>query len=259
VELPAVVDGAGVSAGARPNTGQHRALDLVVAVAGIILTFPLMLAIAAAIKVTSPGPVFYRQYRVGLDRRRRERPCRREGRAHDVGGQLFRILKFRTMRVDAGSAQVWARPDDERVTPLGRLLRRYRLDELPQLVNVLRGEMSVVGPRPEQPELFARLRSEIDRYDRRQEVLPGITGWAQIHLAYDRCVDDVRRKLAYDLEYIDRRTPLEDVHIMLRTFPVMLGLSTSRAPEMTSTSQPTYPTTHPRTRPCELSSSSEHC
>jgi lipopolysaccharide/colanic/teichoic acid biosynthesis glycosyltransferase len=253
VELLAVGTDARPVAAPIANTRRHRALDVAVAMAGLVVTLPLMLVIAVAIKLSSPGPVFYRQPRVGLDRRRRDRPCRREGRSQDAGGQLFHILKFRTMRVDSGAAQVWARPDDDRVTPIGGLLRRFRLDELPQLVNVLRGEMSVVGPRPEQPELFARLREEIERYDRRQEVLPGITGWAQIHLAYDRCVDDVRQKLAYDLEYIAQRSPLQDVQIMLRTFPVMLGVPLRRAAQTTATPPARYPTPAPKPTPCEFS------
>jgi lipopolysaccharide/colanic/teichoic acid biosynthesis glycosyltransferase len=102
-------------------------------------------------------------------------------------------------------------------------MRKYRLDELPQLFNVLRGDMNVVGPRPEQPNLFEDLRQKIDRYPARQQVLPGITGWAQINLAYDSCVEDVRKKLDCDLEYIRRRSMIEDIRIMARTLPVMLG------------------------------------
>ena len=118
---------------------------------------------------------------------------------------------------------MWARPNDPRVTAIGRLLRLYRLDELPQLLNVLRGDMDVVGPRPEQPAIFARLRLQIDRYQERQRVRPGITGWAQINQCYDTCVDDVRSKLQHDLEYISRQSFLEDLKIMLRTLPVVIG------------------------------------
>ncbi len=108
------------------------------------------------------------------------------------------------------------------MTSIGRILRQYRLDELPQLLNVLRGEMDVVGPRPEQPSIFARLRQEIHRYEERQRVRPGITGWAQINQSYDSCVDDVRRKLQYDLEYIHRQSALEDLRIMVRTLPAVI-------------------------------------
>jgi len=113
--------------------------------------------------------------------------------------------------------------NDQRVTRLGRLLRRSSIDELPQLFNVLRGDMNVVGPRPEQPVIFVQLREQMEAYQRRQRVRPGITGLAQVALPYDRSVDDVRRKLACDLEYIKRQSTLEDLRIMLRTLPVMLG------------------------------------
>jgi lipopolysaccharide/colanic/teichoic acid biosynthesis glycosyltransferase len=200
-----------------------RLLNVAVAALGIVVAAPLMLAIAIAVKLSSRGPVIYRQTRVGVDRRGGRGSEHAARRSNDVGGRPFTMCKFRTMRFDWGSSQVWARPDDDRVTAVGRFLRRYRLDELPQLFNVLAGDMNVVGPRPEQPDLFARLRAEIDRYPRRQGVPPGITGWAQINLAYDSSVDDVRKKLAYDLEYIGRRSPLEDLRIMAKTLPVMLG------------------------------------
>ncbi|PYR16271.1 MAG: sugar transferase, partial [Acidobacteria bacterium] len=119
--------------------------------------------------------------------------------------------------------EVWAAPTDPRVTSIGRILRLYRLDEIPQLINVLNGDMNVVGPRPEQPAIFARLRQEIDGYQDRQRVPPGITGWAQVNQAYDRSVEDVKRKVALDLEYIERRTVVEDMKIMFRTFPVIAG------------------------------------
>ena len=200
-----------------------RLLNVAVAMAGIVITAPLMMVIVAAVKLTSRGPVIYKQTRVGVDRRGGRGSEHAARRTNDVGGRPFTMWKFRTMRSDWGSSQVWARPDDDRVTAVGRVLRRYRLDELPQLFNVLSGDMNVVGPRPEQPDLFARLRNEIDRYPSRQGVPPGITGWAQINLAYDSSVDDVRKKLDYDLEYIGRRSPLEDLRIMARTLPVMLG------------------------------------
>jgi len=122
----------------------------------------------------------------------------------------------------AEASEVWARPDDPRITAVGRILRLYRLDELPQLLNVLRGEMNVVGPRPEQPTIFARLREQIDCYGERQRVRPGITGWAQVNHRYDQSVDDVRRKLSLDLEYIRHQSLWQDVQIMARTFPVVL-------------------------------------
>jgi lipopolysaccharide/colanic/teichoic acid biosynthesis glycosyltransferase len=120
------------------------------------------------------------------------------------------------------SGAVWAQPQDPRVTTVGRVLRQYRLDELPQLLNVLQGDMNLVGPRPERPQIFAHLRAEIADYPLRQQVKPGITGLAQIRQQYDRSVDDVRKKVDHDLEYIERRSLREDVKIMLRTIPVVL-------------------------------------
>jgi lipopolysaccharide/colanic/teichoic acid biosynthesis glycosyltransferase len=145
-------------------------------------------------------------------------------RVFDYGGTAFRIYKFRTMQVAAGGlpGQVWASPDDPRVTAVGRFLRKYRLDELPQLVNVVLGDMNIVGPRPEQPDIFASLRSRIRHYEERQRVLPGITGWAQINHHYDLSVEDVKRKVGFDLEYLAGRSPTKDLEIMLRTVPIML-------------------------------------
>jgi lipopolysaccharide/colanic/teichoic acid biosynthesis glycosyltransferase len=200
-----------------------RFLNVAVAAVGIVVTAPVMLAAAVIVKLTSPGPVIYKQTRVGMDRRGSRTPNPTIRRTHDIGGKPFSIYKFRTMWANSGAAQVWASKNDNRVTSVGRVMRKYRLDELPQLFNVLRGDMNVVGPRPEQPKLFEDLRQKIDRYPARQQVLPGITGWAQINLAYDSCVEDVRKKLDCDLEYIRRRSMLEDIRIMARTLPVMLG------------------------------------
>jgi len=211
-----------VSAEVRSERAQ-RVLNVWAAAFLLALSAPLMLVIAALIKLTSPGPVLYVQPRVGLNRRNGGRPVGNCRRRLDAGGKLFRMYKFRTMRADAGSgAQVWAAPDDPRVTAVGGVLRRYRLDELPQLVNVLRGDMNLVGPRPEQPEIFARLRQDIDHYAERQRVRPGITGWAQVNHSYDRSTDDVRRKLELDLEYLHRQSVQEDLKIMLRTVPVVV-------------------------------------
>jgi len=203
-----------------------RALNVAVAAVGLVAAAPVMVVISLAIKLTSRGPIFYSQMRVGIDRRAPGEPPGNSRRQADFGGRPFRIFKFRTMTATPtrdGAAEVWAKPDDPRVTALGRILRSYRLDELPQLMNVLLGDMNVVGPRPEQPTIFARLRQEIERYNERQRVRPGITGWAQINHHYDRSIDDVRRKVQLDLEYIGRRSVLEDVRILVRTLPVMLG------------------------------------
>ncbi len=202
----------------------RRALNVLAAVFGLIIAAPLMLVIAVLIKLTAKGPVFYTQPRVGINRRHRMVQPRAARRRFDAGGRTFTIYKFRTMNAANGNgdAQVWARPDDPRVTPLGRILRTYRLDELPQLFNVLRGDMNIVGPRPEQPDLFKDLRIRVRGYQTRQRVLPGITGWAQINHHYDASVDDVKRKLAFDLEYLTRRSTTEDFRIMLQTIPVIV-------------------------------------
>lgn len=184
-----------------------------------------MVVIAIAIRVTSRGPILYTQTRVGIDRRGGARPPDISRRRSDLGGRPFRIYKFRTMTApptfDADVA-VWAKPRDPRVTSTGRILRKYRLDELPQLWNVLRGDMNVVGPRPEQPSIFLDLRKRIDGYQIRQRVRPGITGWAQVNHTYDRCLDDVRRKVSLDLQYISRQSLTEDLKIMALTVPVMV-------------------------------------
>ena len=198
-----------------------RVLNVTVAVIGLLITAPLMLFVAIATKLTSPGPVIYTQIRIGCDRRSVRRapvsdnePC----------GRPFRIYKFRTMHVAAPDApQVLAKKGDPRITPIGRFLRKFRLDELPQLYNVVIGDMNVVGPRPEQPDIVRRLRASVRNYAKRQRVLPGITGLAQVTMSYEECANDIRRKVALDLEYVSRRSPLEDLRIMLRTTRVMLG------------------------------------
>jgi lipopolysaccharide/colanic/teichoic acid biosynthesis glycosyltransferase len=204
--------------------GGRRLLNIVVATAGLAVALPLILIIAVLVKLTSRGPVLFTQTRIGLDRRSLSRAGGNTRRKLDIGGKPFTMLKFRTMCVQRGNRdqQVWATPDDLRVTAIGRVLRKLRLDELPQLINVLRGEMNVVGPRPEQPAIFVYLREQIEGYGRRQRVRPGITGWAQVNQAYDRSVDDVRRKVTLDLQYIRRQSTLEDLRIMLRTPAVML-------------------------------------
>lgn len=196
------------------------------ALAGIalILLSPLLLVIGLLVKLTSRGPIFYTQERVGLDRRARSLRPTNHRRALDLGGQPFTIYKFRTMYLDAEhkTGAVWAAKNDSRVTQVGRFLRQYRLDELPQLINVLKGEMSIVGPRPERPAIFAHLRANIAEYPLRQRAKPGITGLAQINHHYDACLDDVKKKVQFDLEYIQRQSLLEDLKIMVKTVPVVL-------------------------------------
>jgi lipopolysaccharide/colanic/teichoic acid biosynthesis glycosyltransferase len=199
-------------------------VNLMLAAVALIVVSPVMLIVAVLVKLTSRGPVLYTQTRVGLDRRQGRDYGDNHRRALDIGGKPFTIYKFRTMFVDAEQATgpVWATKDDPRITPLGRFLRQYRLDELPQLINVIRGEMNVVGPRPERPAIFAELRQNISEYALRQRAKPGITGLAQINQHYDECLDDVRRKVEYDLEYIQRQSLVEDLKIMLKTIPVVL-------------------------------------
>jgi lipopolysaccharide/colanic/teichoic acid biosynthesis glycosyltransferase len=200
-----------------------RAVNVFISLTALVLLSPILLLIALAVKLTSRGPVLYTQIRVGIDRRR-DRSATDDRRVFDLGGTPFTMYKFRTMHVNAESdgKAVWAVKQDPRVTLVGRLLRRTRLDELPQLYNVLRGDMNIVGPRPERPALFADLSAGIPHYRLRQRVKPGITGWAQINQPYDACVDDVRRKVEYDLEYLRRQSLLEDLRIMTMTVPVML-------------------------------------
>lgn len=181
-----------------------------------------MLLIAAAIKLTSGSPVIFRQRRIGVDRRQADAGPGDNRRTRDFAGRPFTMFKFRTMRSGPASS-VWASRNDARVTPVGRVLRRTRLDELPQLFNVLRGDMNVVGPRPEQPEIVLDLLRRVPGYRLRQRVLPGITGLAQVNRAYDQSIEDVQGKVHLDLEYIARRGVAEDARIMAHTLPVMLA------------------------------------
>ncbi|MGQ9592694.1 MAG: sugar transferase [Planctomycetota bacterium] len=173
----------------------------------LLLIFGIpMLAIAAAIRLTSPGPAIYRQKRVGRD------------------GKIFELLKFRTMvdRAEDRTGPVWARKDDDRVTPLGKWLRRFRVDELPQLINILRGEMAFVGPRPERPEFVEELEKKIPYYRHRHFVKPGLTGWAQVAHGYAASVEAAREKLRYDLYYVKHMSIPFDLVIILATVRAVL-------------------------------------
>ena len=202
----------------------NRVTNVVIAIAALLLLTPFLLLVALAVKLSSRGPVLYIQKRVGIDRRRRPTTAVFDRRQDNVGGLTFDIYKFRSMRVDAEqmSGAVWATTNDPRVTPVGRLLRKMRIDEIPQLINVIKGDMNIVGPRPERPSIFAELRQNIQEYPLRQQARPGITGWAQINRAYDATMDDVREKVRFDLEYLERQSFIEDLRIMVRTLPVML-------------------------------------
>jgi lipopolysaccharide/colanic/teichoic acid biosynthesis glycosyltransferase len=201
-----------------------RALNMALAAIALLVLAPLCVVVALAVKLTSKGPVFYTQTRVGIDRRWNRTHALNERRVEDLGGQPFTILKFRSMTVDAeaNGQAVWATKHDARVTPVGRVLRKTRLDEIPQLINVLRGEMNIVGPRPERPSIVVRLRENIPEYTVRHRVKPGITGWAQINHAYDSCLEDVRIKVRYDIEYMRKQSVWFDLRIMTLTLPVML-------------------------------------
>jgi lipopolysaccharide/colanic/teichoic acid biosynthesis glycosyltransferase len=200
-------------------------MNILIAAVALVVVSPLLLLVAILVKLTSPGPILYTQPRVGLDRRRRSDPAQMyDRRARDLGGIPFTIFKFRTMRTGAEMAHraVWATKGDPRVTPLGGLMRKLRIDELPQLVNVICGDMNIVGPRPERPSIFSRLSVDVTDYTLRQRTRPGITGWAQINQSYDTSLDDVRRKVRYDLDYLQRQGIREDLRIMAKTVPVML-------------------------------------
>jgi sugar transferase (PEP-CTERM system associated) len=189
-----------------------RVTDVILAVVGLALSFTLMGVIALAIKASSKGPVLFRQERVGQS------------------GRIFVVYKFRSMFVDAErhSGAVWATQDDPRVTRIGRVLRRLRLDEWPQLINVLKGDMSFVGPRPERPEFVRILQRQIPFYMERLSVKPGITGWAQVRHQYSASVEDAAEKLQYDLYYLKNLSPFLDLLILLNTIQVVLFARGSR-------------------------------
>ena len=183
-----------------------RLFDILVSVTAFVILSPLFLFAALLIKITSPGPVVFTQTRVGKE------------------GSLFTIYKFRTMHINAEeeSGPVWAKADDPRLIPGGKFLRKSHIDELPQFLNVLRGEMSFIGPRPERPEFVEKFKKEILDYEKRLDVKPGITGLAQVWHRYDETIADVRKKIKYDLLYIKRLCLWTDLSILLRTFRVVV-------------------------------------
>jgi sugar transferase (PEP-CTERM system associated) len=185
---------------------EKRVIDIAVSLTLLALALPVMLVAAIAIVFESGFPILYRQERVGR------------------GGRTFVIWKFRSMRQDAeadGAAR-WAQPGDPRVTRVGRFLRKTRIDELPQLFNVLNGELSLVGPRPERPQFVAHLNHEIPFYNARHSVKPGVTGWAQVRYAYGASSEDAKKKLEYDLYYVKNHTLLLDLLILFETVRVVL-------------------------------------
>lgn len=194
-----------------------RLFDLTVSVLLLILILPLIPLIVSAIKLTSEGPVLYRQLRVG--------------KACPDKVEFFHILKFRTMYLDAEakSGAVWATEDDPRITPVGRFMRKTRLDELPQLLNVIKGEMSLIGPRPERPSFYPQLEEAIPFFaERTYGVLPGITGLAQVNQGYDTCIEDVRKKVGFDHSYALSLTSYfrwlsMDLSILMKTILVVVN------------------------------------
>jgi exopolysaccharide biosynthesis polyprenyl glycosylphosphotransferase len=183
-----------------------RTMDIIIATIALIVLLPLCILMAILIKITSKGPIFYSQVRSGKD----EKP--------------FDIYKFRTMTVDAEkeSGPVWARKKDNRITPIGKFLRKSRIDEIPQFINVLQGDMSVIGPRPERPIFIEKLRSQISDYPKRMSVKPGITGLAQVYHRYDESIADVRKKVKYDILYIKKMSIGTDLRIVGRTMSVVV-------------------------------------
>ncbi len=197
---------AGFTAATRIQRLIKRAFDILASLVILTVTFPLLAAAALAIVIEDGRPVFYRQDRIGLN------------------GRRFRLLKFRSMRVDAekDGKPKWADLDDPRITQVGGVLRRARIDELPQLYNVLRGEMSLIGPRPERPEFVEQLEAQIPYYDYRHTVKPGISGWAQINYPYGSSIEDAKEKLKYDLYYIKNYSIFLDLLVLLQTFRVVI-------------------------------------
>ncbi|MEM9495620.1 MAG: sugar transferase [Pseudomonadota bacterium] len=199
----------GVDAGALAPRGAaaffKRALDIVISLAVLVALAPVFVITAIAVKMDSPGPALFRQARVGQ------------------GGRVFEVLKFRSMRTDAEKdGPQWASANDDRITRVGRFIRKFRIDELPQAFNVLKGEMSFVGPRPERPEFVCILEKEIPNYRLRHALKPGITGWAQVQYEYTASVEGAREKLKYDLFYVKKFTPILDIVIILLTVRVVL-------------------------------------
>jgi exopolysaccharide biosynthesis polyprenyl glycosylphosphotransferase len=184
----------------------HRGFDVIVSAAFLLATTPVLIGTALAVKLESAGPILYRQERIGLR------------------GRSFMVLKFRSMRVDAelNGAPQWAAKRDPRITRIGAFIRKFRIDELPQLFNVLRGEMSFIGPRPERPFFVEQLSASIPFYKERHAVRPGISGWAQINYPYGASIEDARQKLSYDLYYVKNRSIFLDLLILVQTVKVIV-------------------------------------
>ncbi len=183
-----------------------RIIDIIISLIVLILGAPVLLLFGALVRLTTPGPALYKQTRVGQN------------------GTNFTLVKFRSMYIDAEDSKgaQWATENDPRITPVGRFMRKTRIDELPQFINVLKGEMSLVGPRPERPEFIEELKKEIPWYVRRLKMKPGITGWAQVKHKYDETIEDVKEKVRYDLYYFNNMSLSLDLKILIRTIYVVL-------------------------------------
>jgi exopolysaccharide biosynthesis polyprenyl glycosylphosphotransferase len=180
-------------------------MDIVIAILLLVITAPLLLLTTIAVKLSSKGSILYKQQRIGLH----SRP--------------FIIYKFRSMRVDAEkNGPQWAKKNDKRITKVGKIIRKFRIDEIPQLFCVLKGDMSMVGPRPERPVFIEKLRKTIPFYASRLKMKPGLTGWAQVRHHYDNDIEDVKIKLSYDIYYLSNASILLDIQILIRTIYVVL-------------------------------------
>lgn len=222
-----------------PEPFYKRFFDILLTSMLIILSAPIMLVVAVLVKLDSTGPVFYSQGRVGLNRRRQDRRgASARAQVFDAGsdrrrqhshGRVFRVYKFRSMHVDAeAKGAQWCRRDDPRITRMGKILRKTHLDELPQLFNVLMGDMSIVGPRPERPEFVTGLKERVPNYEKRLQLKPGLTGLAQIRHRSDEQITDVKKKIRYDLFYMKKVSLWTDTKIVLGTVPLVFGMSSDQ-------------------------------
>jgi lipopolysaccharide/colanic/teichoic acid biosynthesis glycosyltransferase len=211
-----------------------RTIDIIGALVGMILTLPFWIILPILMRLDSPGSVFYTQVRVGVNRRVRDRRYyhRAHSGEHRIGdrrredhlGRPFRVIKFRTMirNAEKVSGPVWATKNDPRITRLGAILRKTRLDEVPQFLNILKGDMSLVGPRPERPVFVRDLSGKVDNYAHRLQVKPGLTGLAQVENGYDSSLTSVVDKVRFDLQYIRDWSLFADIKIILKTFLVVV-------------------------------------
>ncbi len=241
------------------NAFLKRSFDIAASGSALIAVSPLLAMIAILVKLDSHGPIFYSQTRVGRNRRKHFYRIHANGnwdrRRRSSYGQFFRILKFRSMQVnaEAGKKAVWCAINDPRVTRIGNILRKTHLDELPQLINILRGDMTLVGPRPERPEVIDYLVSRIPAYPKRLQMRPGLTGLAQICHRSDLELRDVKRKLRYDRLYFKSLSLWTDTKIVLGTVPFMLGYINKRIRKSTASAKKTgeaaFPSSYTPTKP----------